>query len=236
MMVRFVATPNFLRQNVPVFFIETPESRTPLRASIPVQTEQAFVEDQAQAARVGVYGLLSALLAREPSAETLQVLRDIGEVDTADGKIAMGWELMKQAALKTDIDAVHDEYFSLFIGIGRGELMPFGSWYLTGFLMEKPVAVLRRDLDGLGIERQAGVSESEDHIASLCDAMAILIQHSDEIPLARQIAFYQDHIEPWAGRFFDDLQSASNAHFFRAVGFFGASFIEFESDLLARTS
>lgn len=204
--------------------------------TIQVKSEQAFQEDQAQAARIGVYSLLSALLADEPADETLQRLRDIGDVDTSDGKIAMGWELMKQSALNAEREAIQDEFFSLFIGIGRGELMPFGSWYLTGFLMEKPVALLRRDLQTLGIERQEGVTESEDHIASLCDAMALLIQHNDEISLDTQVAFYKDHIEPWAGRFFDDLQNASHAHFYRSVGFFGSAFIEFESDLLGRTS
>jgi len=204
--------------------------------TIAVKSEQAFQEDQAQAARVGIYHLLSALLASEPTEEILQSLRNIGDVDTSDGKVAMGWELLKQSAINADQDALQDEYFSLFIGIGRGELMPFGSWYLTGFLMEKPVALLRRDLQTLGIERQEGVTESEDHIASLCDAMALLIQHNQEIPLATQVAFYQDHIEPWAQRFFEDLQSASHANFYRSVGFFGAAFFEFESDLLARTS
>ena len=224
--------------------IETPEVEAPVqpakaaasRVAIPVQSEQAFQQDQAQAARVGVYGLLSALFAAEPAEDTLQRLRDIGEIDSSGDRIAMGWELMKQSALKTSLDAVHDEFFSLFIGVGRGELMPFGSWYLTGFLMEKPVAVLRRDLQTLGIERNEGVSESEDHIASLCDAMAIIIQHSDEISLETQTEFFNDHIEPWAHRLFEDLQSASNAHFYRSVGFFGAAFIEFEADLLARTS
>ncbi len=205
-------------------------------SAIAIKSEQAFQEDQAQAARSGAYQLLSALLANEPAAETLQTLRDIGDIDTSEGKIAMGWELMKQSALTADQSAIQDEFFSLFVGLGRGELMPFGSWYLTGFLMEKPVALLRKDLQTLGIERQEGVTDSEDHIASLCDAMALLIQHSEEIPLATQVAFYQDHIEPWAGRFFDDLQNASHAHFYRSVGFFGAAFIEFETDLLARTS
>ncbi len=205
-------------------------------SAIPVQSDVAFQQDQAQLARVGVYHLLSTLFSQEPDHEVLQRLCDIGDVDTSNGKIAMGWELMKQSAANTNVEAVRDEFFSLFIGVGRGELMPFGSWYLTGFLMEKPVAVLRRDLQMLGIERQEGVAESEDHIAGLCDAMALMIQHSDEIDLATQAQFFKDHIEPWAGRFFEDLQSASNANFYRTVGFFGAAFIEFESDLLARTS
>lgn len=201
-----------------------------------VKSEDEFLQDQAQAMRAAVYELLSGLLARKPEESTLQQLRDIGEVDASDGRIAMGWELMRQAALKTDLAAVHDEYFALLIGVGRGELMPFGSWYMTGFLMEKPVAVLRGDLDRLGIERQSGVAESEDHIAALCDAMALIIRHSDEIPLETQQSFFNDHLQPWVGRFFNDMQNAQSAHFYRSVGFFGDSFFEFEQQLLQMQS
>jgi len=113
------------------------------RKSFTLRSEQEFLEDQAQLVRASVYELLSRLLAREPDEATIQSLRDIGEVDASEGRVAMGWQLMKQAAGKTDIAAIHEEYFSLLIGVGRGELVPFGSWYMTGFLMEKPVAVHR---------------------------------------------------------------------------------------------
>ena len=116
--------------------------------------------------------------------------------------------------------------------MGRGEVVPFGSWYLTGFLMEKPLALLRADLERFGIERQEGVPESEDHIAALCDAMALIIRSGEEIPFAAQQAFFAAHLEPWAGRFFEDLQAAPSANFYRAVGFFGASFIDVERQLL----
>lgn len=197
-----------------------------------IKSEHEFLQDQAQAMRAAVYELLGTLLARQPDEDTLQRLRNIGDVDASDGQIAMGWELMKQASLKFDQEAVHDEYFSLFIGVGRGELVPFGSWYITGFLMEKPVAVLRSELIRLGIERQEGVVESEDHIAALCDAMAIIIRSSDEISLDTQQQFFKDHLAPWVGRFFNDMQNAKAAHFYRSVGFFGESFFEFEQQLL----
>lgn len=200
--------------------------------SLKVRSEQAFEIDQAHAMRAGVYELLSRLLAREPEAAVLEQLRCIGDVDTSAGRISMGWELLKQAAMKTSLEAVHEEYFALMIGVGRGELMPFGSWYMTGFLMEKPVAVLRGDLQRLGIERQDGVAESEDHVAALCDAMALIIRYPDEIPLAGQKAFFDDHLAPWMGRFFSDMQNATSAHFYRSVGFFGESFIDFERQLL----
>lgn len=197
-----------------------------------IKSEAEFLQDQEQATRAAVYELLASLLAREPDESVLQRLRDIGAVDASDGKIAMGWELMKQASLKVDARSVEDEYFSLFLGVGRGELVPFGSWYMTGFLMEKPLAVLRQDLQNLGIERQDGVVESEDHAAALCDAMALIIRNSSEISLATQQAFFNDHLAPWLGRFFNDMQNAKSAHFYRSIGFFGESFFEFEQQLL----
>lgn len=197
-----------------------------------VRSEDEFLADQAQLMRASVYELLGSLLAAEPPESTLQALRDIGEVDASEGRIAMGWELLKQAASRTQIESVHEEYFSLFIGVGRGELVPFGSWYITGFLMEKPLAVLRSDLQQLGIERQEGVRESEDHIAALCDAMALIIRNGDEVSLQRQQNFFQDHLAPWAQSFFSDMQNAKAAHFYRSVGFFGESFFDFEQQLL----
>ncbi len=197
-----------------------------------IKSEHEFLQDQAQAMRAAVYELLGRLLARQPDEDMLKRLGSIGEVDASDGQIAMGWELMKQASLKFDQEAVHDEYFSLFIGVGRGELVPFGSWYITGFLMEKPVALLRAELIRLGIERQEGVVESEDHISALCDAMALIIRNSEEIPLDTQRQFFNDHLAPWVGRFFNDMQNAKAAHFYRSVGFFGESFFEFEQQLL----
>jgi TorA maturation chaperone TorD len=196
-----------------------------------VKSEDAFLNDQAQAMRAGVYELIARLLAREPDQELLDVLAGIDGVDTSEGKVAMGWELMKQSAQKADLSSVQDEFFSLFVGLGRGELVPFGSWYLTGFLMEKPLAVLRNDLQQLGFERQEGVTESEDHVAALCDVMAILIRGGSEVQISQQDKFFNDQLSPWVGSFFSDMQEAKGASFYRSVGFFGESFFEFEQRL-----
>ncbi len=196
-----------------------------------IKTDDQFVHDELQVMRAGVYELLGRLLGAEPDDQVLDVLRQIEGVDTSDGPLAMGWELLKQASLKTDSATVKQEYFDLFIGVGRGELVPFGSWYITGFLMEKPLAALRADLRRMGFERQESVRESEDHIAALSDAMSLLIRNNE--PIAVQEQFFSDHIAPWANTFFNDLQNANHARFFRSVGFFGASFIDFEKQLLA---
>ena len=200
--------------------------------ALTVKSEEAFLRDEAHALRAGAHELLARLLAREPDEETLARLRAIGEVDIADGPLAMGWELLRVAAERADPASLRTEYNALFIGVGRGEVVPFGSWYLTGFLMEKPLALLRSDLDQLGIERLGGVPESEDHVAALGEAMALIIRAGEEIPFARQRAFFEAHLAPWTGRFFDDLQAAPSADFYRAVGFFGASFTDVERQLL----
>ncbi|MBX2823101.1 MAG: molecular chaperone TorD family protein [Gammaproteobacteria bacterium] len=216
---------------------ETEDSVTRKPAPLALRNEDDFLQEQAQLMRASVYELLANLLAREPDQALIAALAGIEEVDTDEGQVAMGWELLRQAAGKEDAAtmaaSIKDEYFNLFLGVGRGELVPFGSWYLTGFLMEKPVSVLRADLAALGIERQDGITDTEDHIAALCDTMAIIIRSGDEIEFARQQQFFTDHIDPWAVRFFTDLQSAKSASFYRSVGFFGESFIEFEQQLLS---
>jgi len=196
-----------------------------------IKNDDQFVHDELQLMRASVYELLGRLLAREPDEDVLNVLRQIDNVDTSDGPLAMGWELLKQASIKAEVSALEQEYFDLFIGVGRGELVPFGSWYITGFLMEKPLAALRADLRNIGIERQEGVRESEDHMAALSDVMSILIRSNE--PIASQQQFFNTHIAPWANAFFSDVQNAQAARFYRSVGFFGASFIDFEKQFLA---
>jgi len=210
---------------------------------LPVRSEEDVIAEQDQLTRAAVYELLGSLLAAPPDENRLAVLRQIEafehespEQESAGAtasEIQMGWSLLNQASLKASPAEIEDEYFALFVGLGRGELVPFGSWYMTGFLMEKPVAILRRDLQSLGIEREEGVSETEDHIAALCEAMGLLIRNGSEIGFERQKQFFNDHLEPWAKTFFSDLQHADSAHFYRSVGFFGESIMKFETEYFA---
>lgn len=187
------------------------------------------------ALRANVYSLLAALLVGPPSAELRDRLAGIERVEGSDTGAAMAsaWETLRLAAERAQsLEALDDEYHALFIGVGRGELVPYGSWYLTGFLMDRPLAVLRRDLAQLGLERQAEVSEPEDHVAALCETMAIIIQ-SEDVSAAAQSRFFEDHVSPWMGIFFRDLQQARSARFYRAVGQLGEQFIELEKQYLS---
>jgi TorA maturation chaperone TorD len=135
--------------------------------------------------------------------------------------------------VEKDAAAVAREYFDLFIGVGRGELLPYGSYYLTGFLHERPLARLRADLAGLGIERVEGQCEPEDHAAILCEIMAGLVAGDFAVPVERQRHFFDRHLAPWMGRFFADLEAAKGADFYRPVGAIGRLFIEIEAEAFA---
>ena len=198
-------------------------SQAPGWQSVPLADEQAY--------RAGAYHLLAALLRSVPAQGVLDQVIQLAAVPGQRDELAMGMSLMGLAARDTSAQRIDDEYHALFIGLGRGELIPYGSWYLTGYLMEKPLALLRDDLVALGFERNSATREPEDHIAALCEVMAMLI--SDKGALSTQMKFFEAHLASWADRFFTDLSQAKNAVFYRAVGRFGHAFMELERHYLA---
>jgi TorA maturation chaperone TorD len=190
--------------------------------------------DAEDEARAGVYVLLGTLLRAAPSAEILDRVRGLDQADGRDG-FALAWEGLRLAAASVSAPDLEDEYQVLFVGLGRGELVPYGSWYLTGFLMEKPLGDLRRELALLGFEREPGVCEPEDHIAALCDVMAQMAT-DPQVSVDRQRAFYETHIGSWVDRFCADLESAESAVFYRAVARLGSAFFELERRFLEMES
>lgn len=178
--------------------------------------------------RAQAYRLLGALLANPPGAETLATIAGLegDETDLGQALTALG-----RAAGTFSPAAIDDEFHALFIGMGRGELMPYGSYYLTGFAYEKPLARLRIDMAALGVARAETSSEPEDHIASLCEIMAGLIEGDFDAPvdLAGQRDFFDAHLGPWVARFFGDLEAAKAAGFYMAVGQVGRVFAGIES-------
>ncbi len=187
--------------------------------------KEATPEDRT---RAEIYVLLGRLLGTPACEQILQMLRDL--VVTPDGKqITAAWERLQLAAREARAEDVAAEFNALFIGLGRGELVPYGSRYMAGNLMDRPLAAVRQDLAALGMERRANVHEPEDHIAALCETMAVIIPLTGEVPFSRQRGFFEKHLEPWAGLFFNDLQCAKTANFYRAVGNIGEQFVALES-------
>ena len=182
--------------------------------------------------RSHTYALLAALLAAPPERPLIDRVAGIG-TDESDPDSLFGdaWRVLREAAVAATPQALDDEYHALFIGLGRGELVPYGSWYITGFMMDRPLAALRADLAGLGFERSERVSETEDHACALLEVMAMLAAEGEE--LASQRRFFARHLEPWMQRFFRDLRDARSASFYRAVGELGRRFMKFEGEYLS---
>jgi TorA maturation chaperone TorD len=179
-----------------------------------------------------IYGLLARLLAAPPDMPLLASLASLAGDDTELGR---AFAVLAEAAGTAAPARVAEEYHDLFIGLTRGELLPYGSYYLTGFLNEKPLAELRGTLAGLGVGRADDVKEPEDHVAALCEVMAGLIDgaYGAPQPLAVQRGFFETHMAPWIGRFFADLEGADAAVFYAAVGRLGRVFVEIESTAFA---
>lgn len=192
------------------------------------QQKQEKVQDESDQIRASSYALLAALLANPPTEELLTQLQGI-ETDIDDEKdIVNAWSMLKLAAQGNNAELIADEYHVLFIGLGRGELVPFASWYLTGFLMEKPLAHLRQRLLELGFEQQENVHEPEDHVAALCEVMSQLIL-DEETDFETERDFYDSFISNWMKRFFNDLQKTETSGFYRAVGQLGEAFLDIEN-------
>ena len=179
--------------------------------------------------RSSLYALLSFLLAKPPSQE---VLSNLSDLSGGDNEIGVSIETLTLLARKIDIRTIQREYQNLFIGVGRGELLPYGSFYMTGFLNEKPLANLRDDMKRIGIARSEGNSDPEDHIASLCEMMSGIIsnQFYTKLSIKEQRDFFSTHIGPWAKHFFKDLEGAENSVFYAPVGRLGSAFMEVEME------
>ena len=185
-------------------------------------------------ARASLYLLLAHLLARPPSQELLDRVASLQGGDSPFGR-----EIDALARLAADYgeDAAEREYNALFIGVDRGELVPYASFYLTGFLHDRPLARLRQDMAVLGLERLAGVSEPEDHIASLCEIMGGLVAgHYPAAAALPEHRFFARYLAPWAGQFFRDLERSRSAGLYRPVSRIGQLFIEIEAECLKERS
>jgi TorA maturation chaperone TorD len=186
--------------------------------------------DEVDAARAQEYALLSVLLARAPDAALLARLAQLrGDASP----LGLTHAALAEAASRAEVERVEREYFDLFIGIGRGELLPYGSYYLSGFLHERPLARLRAHLSRLGIERCAGQAEPEDHAAILCEIMAGLANGRFPAPAGADRELFEQHLAPWIGRFFADLERAEAADFYRRIGTLGRVFVDIETQAFA---
>jgi TorA maturation chaperone TorD len=192
-----------------------------------------------ETARAEVYGVLAALFYAPPSPELMAQLRvAVTEAPAAGGFLEEPWRQLVGAARELSDAQVADEYDALFGGVGKPDVMLFGSYYLCGFLNEKPLAQLRSDLAALGLSREEGVNETEDHFACVCEVMRYLIAGDDvEVAnLTQQQKFFSTHLQPWGMALCDAIEQHPQARFYAALAGFVRAFLSVEAqgfDMLA---
>jgi TorA maturation chaperone TorD len=188
------------------------------------------VVDEIDRARAQEYALLAILLSRSPDSEMIERLAllrgDASPLGAAHADLA-------EAAARADEAGAAREYFDLFAGLGQGALLPYASHYLTGALYGRPLARLRETFQRLGIERDRGHSEPEDHAAILCEIMAGLIGGDLAVPAGADREFFEKHLARWIRRFFVDLENVKSADFYARVGALGRTFIDVETEAFA---
>ena len=184
--------------------------------------------------RADLYGFLSALLAAPPDSA---LLRKSAALSGDDSELGRAMRALGRAASASTPEAVEREFNALFVGLGRGELLPYASYYLTGFLNQRPLAALRDDMRALAVARAPGRREPEDHIAGVLETMAgIVAGRFGRVAADGGRAFFDRHVDAWAGQFFTDLEKAEGAVFYAPVGSAGRAFMEIEREAFRMTA
>ena len=192
-----------------------------------------------ETARAEVYGLLAALYYAPPAPELLSQLRVAAtEAPAAGGFLEEPWRQVVAAARERSDAQIADEYDALFGGVGKPDIHLFGSHYLSGFLNEKPLAQLRTDLATLGLAREEGMAETEDHVAYVFEVMRYLIAGDDVAVanLTHQRGFFTTHVQSWVPQLCETVAGHPKARFYAAIAGFTQAFIGVEAqgfDMLA---
>ena len=177
--------------------------------------------------RADMYSFLANLLRAEPDEKLIKQLTFLKSDDSPIGKSI---KTLSKLATSLDLPTIRDEYVKIFLGVGRGEILPFASYYLTGFLKDKPLAKLRQDMQEIGIKLEDEVKEPEDHIASIFDMMSGLIlgKFEKKYSIADQKDFFNKHLAPWVDLLMRDIESSKIAVFYSPIGSIGKEFMEIE--------
>ena len=193
-----------------------------------VASQDSFVVAEEDILRADMYDFLASLLRSEPTDDLISKVSNLTGDESTIGSACL---TLSHLARNIDNGLIRNEYVELFIGVGRGEILPFASYYLTGSLNDKPLANLRADMSKIGVVRAEGVKEPEDHISSLFDIMSGLIRGTfgKVYTICEQAKFFNRHIEPWGGLLMRDIELAKSVVFFAPVGTIGKTFIEIES-------
>jgi TorA maturation chaperone TorD len=182
-------------------------------------------------ARADFYALLAKLFSGKLDEAFIKGFDQLDK-ESIDATSPMGFEFQEliRAIGESTVEDIRSEFDTLFVGVGKPDIMLYGSYYLAGFLNEKPLVALRDDLLRLGLEADKKLTETEDHLAFLCEVMRYLILEEDPpLPFDEQVRFFTQHMAPWYGQLCDAIEGHGKARFFKTVGRLTRVFFDIET-------
>lgn len=188
--------------------------------------------DDEELARAELYGLLARLWMAAPDEPLLEQFRVAVTQAPQQGAFLEGpWQALAAAMRQTTAEAAAQEYDALFLGVGKPEVFLYGSFYLSGFLHEKPLAALRDDLAAFGLARDEQRGETEDHVAGVCEVMRYLIAGDDVAVcnLEQQRRFFRSHLQPWGEQLCDAVRAHPRARLYGVLADFTRAFLQVET-------
>jgi len=194
-------------------------------------TFAADAGDAEELARAEIYGVLAALFYAPPDAAMhAQFQVAVTEAPVAGAFLEASWGELVAAGRRLDAARIASEFDTLFGGVGKPDIFLYGSFYVAGKLNEKPLVALRHSLRELGLTRAETMSETEDHIASLCEVMRYLIAGEDAAisNLVAQRRFFDAHLRGWADSLCGAIEAHPGADFYAALARFARDFFAVE--------
>ena len=192
----------------------------------------ASPDDSEELARAELYGLLSRLWHAPPDEAMLAQFRvAVTQAPVPGGYLEAPWGELVAAMRATSVAEAAAEHDALFHGVGKPEVFAYASFHLSGFLNEKPLALLRADLARLGLTRDEQSLETEDHIAYELEVMRWLIAGDDVATcnLEQQRRCFRAHLQTWVDKLCEAVLAQPRAHTWRAVALFTAAFMQVEA-------
>jgi len=193
-------------------------------------------------ARRNWYLMLARLFRAPPDAGTLAAIAQAGGRDAAGTGLASppvpddaaplerAFAELADACRQASVDAVRQEYDSVFLGVGKAEVFLYASWYLTGFLHDRILVELRDRMAELGLQRREDIGETEDHFSALCETMALLIESADPrlSSIGTQRTFFTQYLAPWFERLCEAIERCGFTDFYKHAGRAARAFLDVE--------
>jgi TorA maturation chaperone TorD len=192
----------------------------------------ATADDSEELARAELYGLLARLWVAPPDATLLEQFGvAVTQAPQQGAFLEAPWQALVAALRATTPAEAAQEYDALFLGVGKPEVFLYGSYYLSGFLNEKPLAVLRADLARIGLARDESRGETEDHLAGVFEVMRWLIAGDDVAVcnLEQQRRFFRAHLQPWIDKLCDAVAAQPGARLYRSLAGMTRAFVQVET-------